>query len=236
MIKLNSITLNGKSSADFPFFVAVEQIPGIVRSNKKDKIFKQDYVNGAVKQTIEAYDLIELEFVFYLFNVTRQQVREFKKWFVDSGQIRLSTDPTYHYNYLGVGLETAVMDETGGYQVKATFTCEPFEYEAERTITLGSTLINHTSVPMYPLITVEGNTTSETFLTIGSQTMYFKQGIDTRVTIECKHGLQNVRDKSNRLINNQVRGPFFEIAVGNSSVKRGTGITRVTMLTRWGWR
>lgn len=235
MIKLNSLILNGKSSASFPFKVFVEEVPGLALAKKKDKVYEHDFMNGATKQTINAWESIPLQFVFYLHDTTRADLRLFKSWFKNEGTLVRYDDPDFHINYLSVEVESSPLDETYGYEVTATFMCEPFEYEEEKEITLGAEINNHTSSPMYPLIKITGDTASETSLSIGSQTMYFKQGVQGTITVECKHGKQNVKDSTGRLMNNQTRGSFFEIPVGKSKVVKGQGITEVKMLTRWGW-
>lgn len=235
MIKLDSITINGKSSADFPFYVAVEEVPGISMPTKKDKIYQHEHMSGAVKQTINAWEALPLEFIFYLYDVTRSELREFKRWFKSEGTITRYDDPDMHYEYLSVSVESKPLDQVGGYEVTATFLCQPFEYEREKELDLESTLVNHTTAPMYPRLTIKGNTTSESYIRIGNQTMYFKKGIKEGLIIECKHGYQNVFNLNGTIINNQVKGNFFEVMPGTHPVTKGTGITEVKILTRWGW-
>lgn len=235
MITYNQLMINGKSTADFPFPIFVEELPGLSMAKKKDKLFETDYQNGYVKQSVSAWESLSLVFKFYLHNVSRSQLREFKKLFVNEGTLVRYDDSDMHYNYLSVNLESEPIAETFGYEVTATFVCEPFEYEQEKEIVVTNKIVNHTNAPMHPLIKVKGNTQAETTLTIGKTTMVFKEGIDTLVEIECKDGYQNVRDKSGRLINNKIKGDFFEILPGESVVTKGAGITEVKLLARWGW-
>lgn len=235
MIAYNQLLINGKSTADFPFSVFVEEVPGVSMAKKKDKLFETEYQNGYVKQSVQAWEPISLVFKFYLHNINRSQLREFKKLFVNEGTLVRYDDSEMHYRYVSVVLESEPLTSTFGYEVEAVFMCEPFEYEKEKEIILGNNITNHTNAPMYPLIKIKGNTSNQTTLKIGETMMVFKEGIDTLIEIECKHGYQNVRDKSGRLINNQVRGDFFEILPGESTIVKGQGITEVRLLTRWGW-
>ena len=239
MIEYNKLILNGKSSADFPFLVAVEEMPGLVRADKKDKFYQQDYVNGVVKQSVEAYDVIELNFKFYLFEVSRQQLREFKLWIGDSGKLVRYDDPDMHYVYQHVSVSSEPVDMIDGYEVEAKFKCEPFEYEKETTLKIASgfNLINHTNAPMYPRITFTANTTTPLTITIGKQTVYFNKGVNGTYTIECKHTKQNVIDQNGVYRNDEMRGDFFTVPKqSTSTITYSSEITSFEMITRWGWR
>lgn len=235
MIELNSLILNGKSSADFPFFVAVEEVPGVLMPTKKDKIYQHEHMNGSVKQSINAWESITLEFIFYLHDVTRSDLRKFKSWFKPQGTLTRYDDPDMHYEYIQVNVSSKALDDTSGYEVTAVFLCQPFEFEKETEVVLGTTIRNETSAPMYPKIMIKGDTGEETYLKIGRQSMYFKQGVRNGAVIECKQGYQNITDLNGREINNQVKGDFFEITPGAHTVVKGKGITEVKMVTRWGW-
>lgn len=239
MIKLNSLILNGESSADFPFLVAVEEVPGIVRANKKDKIFKTDYASGAMKQSVDAYDTIDLQFIFYVHDVNRNQLRQFKSWFKDEGTLTRYDDPNMHYNYLSVEVESKPLDEVYGYEVTATFLCEPFEYEEEQTLDITNlkSITNHTNAVMYPKLKVKGSSSERMYLEIGKDRMVFPNGLRGEYEIECKHGIQNIMDlKTGELANSLSIGPFFELGLGINKLSKSNGFDSICMLTRWGWR
>lgn len=227
--------MNGKSSADFPFFVAVEEVPGLTMATKKDKVYRHDHMSGAVKQSINAWDPIQLEFIFYLHDVNRRQLRDFKGWIKPEGTLTRYDDPDMHYEYISVDVVSKPLDEVFGYEVTATFLCQPFEYEKETEVMVGSSITNSTTAPMYPKLTIKGNTSSESYIRIGNQSMYFKEGIVEGLIIECKHGYQNVMNLNGTILNHQVKGDFFEIMPGPNPVTKGPGISEVKMLTRWGW-
>lgn len=235
MPKYNELIINGRSTGDLPFFCGVEENSAPTRAAKKNKYHDLDMVNGLVTQTIDAWNSIEKNYTFYLHEVTKTDLRTFKAFIGYSGWLTPYDDPEIHYIFSNATISSEPLDAFNGYTVNVTFTCEPFEYESEKVVTLGSSITNHTTAPMYPKIVITVNTTSNTFLQIGSQRITFPSGIDTSVTIECKHGLQDVLDKSGNKMNSKVRGPFFEIVPGTHTVTKGTGITKVEITERWGW-
>lgn len=235
MPERNALIVNGKSTADLPFFCGVRENSPPARAEKKDQLYDLDMVNGNVVQTIDAWKPVTKQYLFYLHDVTKSQFRAFKAFIGWTGWFSPSDDPGMRYVYQKAVLESSPVDEFDGYEVAVTFTCEPFEYEEERTEELGSSIENHTNAPMYPRLIITGDTTSSTFLQIGEERMTFTNGIRNFVTIECKHGLQDVKDSNGLSINSQVRGPFFEIVPGEHAVTKGTGITSVQMTKRWGW-
>lgn len=235
MPKLNELIINGRSTSDLPFFCAVEENPAPTRANKKNKYHELDMVNGAAVQTINAWSTIQKSFRFYLHNITKADVRKLKAFIGYSGWFTPADDPGIRHVFINTSFDAEPLDEFNGYTITVIFTCEPFEYEPETEINLGSSIVNHTNAPMYPKITITGATTASTFLQIGSERMTFPNGFNGTITIECKHGIQDVKNSLGASINNQVRGPFFEILPGTHSVTKGTGITTVKILNRWGW-
>lgn len=235
MPQYNELIINGRSTGDLPFFCAVEENSAPTRAEKKNKYHDLDMVNGLAVQTIEAWLPVSKIYRFYLHDATKADVRKLKSFIGYAGWFTPFDDPNIHYNFVNAIFESEPLDEFNGYTITATFTCEPFEYEPERTSTLGSSIKNHTTAPMYPKIVIAGMIATSTFLQIGNQRMTFPSGIDTKVTIECKHGLQNVLDKTGNKMNSKVRGPFFEITPGEHAVTKGTGITKVEITERWGW-
>lgn len=235
MPKLNELIINGRSTSDLPFFCAVEENSAPTRASKKNKYHDLDMVNGAVVQTINAWSPIPKTFQFYLKEVTKSDVRKLKEFIGFSGWLTSADDPDIRHVFIDASFDSEPLDEFNGYTVTVTFTCEPFEYEPESETTLGSSVVNHTNAPMYPKVTITAATTSSTYLEIGSERMTFPNGFNGTITIECKHGIQDVKNSLGASINNQVRGPFFEILPGTHTVTKGTGITTVKILNRWGW-
>lgn len=235
MPEYNELIVNGRSTGDLPFFCGVEENSAPTRAEKKNKYHDLDMLNSVAVQTIEAWSSVSKTYQFYIHDATKADVRKLKAFIGYSGWFTPFDDPEIHYVFVNAVFSSEPLDEFNGYTVTATFTCEPFEYEAEKVSTLGSSITNHTTAPMYPKVVITGNVATSTFLQIGSQRMTFPSGVDTKVTIECKHGLQNVFDKSGNAINSKVRGPFFEIEPGTNVVTKGTGITSIQITERWGW-
>lgn len=235
MPKFNELIVNGRSTGDLPFFCGVTENSSPTRARNKNKYSDLEMVNGVVVQTIDAWEPIDKSYIFYLYDVSKSDIRVFKSFIGYSGWFTPFDDPDIHYNFVDAVFESEPLDEFNGYTITVTFTCEPFEYESEKVTNLSNSIKNHTTAPMYPKLVIKAKTTSSTFLQIGDQRMTFPNGIDTSVTVECKQGLQNVLDKTGNKMNSKVRGPFFEITPGEHAVTKGTGITKVEITERWGW-
>ena len=233
----NALIVNGLSTKDLPFDCLVETNSPLTMGKKKDILHEGEMVNGVLVQSIDAYEPVEKPYVIYLSQVTKAEMRKFKAMFDPTGWFTPYDDPTIKHYYYSVAMESETLDVVDGYRVTVTFLCDPFEYEPETVVTLGSSIINHTNAPMYPKLEVLGTVATLQSLTIGSQTMIFKNGIATRAWVENKLGLQNVTNNTGAAINSQVSGPFFVIPPKKTvSVVKTAGITSVKMTTRWGWR
>lgn len=235
MLKTNEFICNGKRLTDLPFYVVCEVLAPPTRSDKKNILTELPFVNGVVVQDVDAYSTVPKEYAFYLHDVTSADVRKFKAFFPDRGEFTPYDEPDLRFIYESVHLSFSVLDNVGGYEVTATFTCQPFAYEEEKTMTLGSTITNHTNAPMHPKLKITGKTGSETYLKIGEQVMRFKE-IQDVIYIECKHRHQDAYSSGGRKVNNEVKGDFFEIPVGIHRVEKGQGISSVEITTRWCWR
>ena len=236
----NHLIINGRSSADLPFLIAIEKNSAPVKARKKNIYNELDSVSGLVVQTIDAWEPVERNYTFYLYDVTLSDVRLFKQFVGQSGQIIPYNDQEMHYNYYSSEINFETMDEDDAfhqnYQGTISFICEPFEYEEEQTVVVGSTIVNHTSAPMFPRLTVHGNSSARQSLTIGDQTMVFKRGPNPLWTVECKFGEQNVYDQYGQLSNSEIIGDFFVIPPDSQvGVVKTVGITKIDMLARWGW-
>lgn len=236
----NHIIINGESSADLPFLVAVETNAAPVKARKKNIHNELEHVNGVVTQTIDAWEPIQKPYIFYLYDVTMSDVRIFKKFLGNYGEFTPYNDPEIHFNFYGVEFESETRDPLDAhhdnYTINVTFLCEPFEYERERWVTDIQSLSNFTNAPMWPRLKLYGNTSERQSLTIGRQTITLKEGLEEFVEIECKHGHQTIIDSLGMEINRQMVGPFFTIPIERDiQVIKSSGITRVDMLQRWGW-
>lgn len=238
MIDYNSLVINGKSTADLPFFVAVEEVPGLTKAQKKDKLYKLDHVNGAVKQSIDAWETVPHKFKFYLHEANRSDLREFKRFIGYEGYFVRYDDPSIHINFLSAIVSSEPLDEFDGYEVEVEFECEPFEYEEEREVDITSQteITNDTTAPMYPKVVVEAASASPMYLSIGHQQLSFPKGLNGKYEIECKHGQQNITNlTTGELANDIARGPFYEIQPGSCAIQKSAGFTSIKMTTRWGW-
>lgn len=235
MFKTNELIINGKSTADFPFLIAVEELDPPQRAERKDKIFETDFSTGYLKQTINAYQGIVKTYKIYLHETSIEEFDKFKTFIADEGWFTPYNDPTRKYYFVKSEMKIEPMDKVNGYQVTVEFSCQPFAMEDEEVKQLGSQLVNHTNAPMFPLIKITGATGEETFLTIGDQKMTFKE-IQDVIYIECKPLYQDAYSSGGRKVNNEVKGDFFVIEPGTHKVTKGQGISSVEITCRWGWR
>ena len=234
MVHLNNQLINGWSTADLPFYCAVLEMPGITHAEKKDKHYEADFANGVTVQRVNAWRPKEKVFRYYLHDVTHQDLRQFVQVIGNEGNFKRFDDDLIT-RYFKTMIDSTAIDEFSGYEVDVTYICEPFDYEEEYEIELTGTLINSTSAPMYPRIRFTITNTEPSFITIGNQTMYFKEGLNDEVIIECKHGLQDVTNELGDKLNGSTRGAFFEVEPGKHEIEIGPGISNARILLRWGW-
>lgn len=239
MIKLNELIVNGMSTADFSFPVYVERNDGFQSPKKKNQLIETQYTTGAIKNEVNAWPPVTKEYGLYCPTATLKELRQIKLWAKDHGHMIADDEPDVFYEILDVDMGRSEIDRIAGYRITIRFTVNPFGYELDQKLSAyqdGEVITNHTNAPMYPKVIVHGNHNQQTFVRIGSQTIYLKDLL-TKYTIECKPLEQNVFDQYNNTINNVMRGDFFEISEDNQhAISLGEGITHIEILERWGWR
>ena len=231
--KVNNISIHSFFSGK----VFVTKNAGFQSALSKDILTENTYVSGVTKTANSALSPIKKAYEFYFPDATVKDLRKIKNFFKTATSITPEDEDDIFYEVAKVVIDDAGLEESGGYILTVTFTCQPFAYQLNQptvTLTANGTLSNDTYNDMYPRIAVYGTSTSQTSLKIGSETMYFK-ALDTKLTIECKPGEQNVLDKYNAEANNVKRGDFFHVKPGSNAVTLGAGITKVEILCRWWW-
>lgn len=232
----NELIFKGKSTADFPFEIFVIENDGINKGKRKDKIFTSDDMSGGIVRTSTAYELVEKSYKLLIHDVKLNQINELLVWLEGSGKLIASDNPGRYYEVLTVSAVRARLGEVDEYEIDVVFTCNPFSYSIAsdiKTYTGNGVINNETNVIMYPKITLYGNSTSGTSLTISNQVVRLKQ-LSEKLVIECKQGEQNVYDKNGNLLNSVMLGAFFEIKPGVSGIVLGNGITKLEIECRWG--
>lgn len=235
-LHFNKLTFKGKSTADFPFDIYVTENDGINKAKRKDKIFTSDDMSGGVVRTSNAYELVEKPYKLLIHGVSLSETDGVLAWLEGSGKLVASNNPYRYYEVLTVSAIRSKLGEVDEYEIDVTFTCNPFSYSVDKdlkTYTSNGVLNNTSHVEMYPKVTVYGNTTEATTLTIGTQVIRLKE-IKEKVVIECKQGHQNVFDKNGDLLNGVMLGPFFEVKPGENGISIGQRITKVDIECRWG--
>ena len=216
----NELIFKGKSTADFPFEIFVIENDGINKGKRKDKIFTSDDMSGGIVRTSTAYELVEKSYKLLIHDVKLNQINELLVWLEGSGKLIASDNPGRYYEVLTVSAVRARLGEVDEYEIDVVFTCNPFSYSIASDIKtyIGNGVINNeTNVIMYPKITLYGNSTSGTSLTISNQVVRL-----------------NVYDKNGNLLNSVMLGAFFEIKPGVSGIVLGNGITKLEIECRWG--
>ena len=236
MIKQNELFFNRKSTADFPFFVAVETNDGIRKAERKDILHVAQTSSAVMVQKMDGYEMIEKSYTLYIHGAKLTQMSELLAWLDGDGTLTPYDNPERYYNVLKVKAFAAQMDEVGGYQVEVTFICEPFSYKQGDQLKIlrhGQTIENNGHTYMCPRIDVYGSSGSEVSITIGDQVVYLKN-LDEKVTIECREGYQNVFDKNGFMINSIMKGPFFKIPKGSNGISLSNEISHIAVLYREG--
>lgn len=238
MIQTNALSVNGKSTADFPFLVYVEKNDGFRYPKKKNQLIETEYTTGASKNTVEAWPPIPKEYTLYCPTATLKDMRQVKLWAVDHGKLIPGDEPDVFYEILDVDMEHSLIDRITGYRVNITFMVQPFGFELSQSINIyrtNSVIENHTNAPMFPKVIIYGNTNSQTSIKIGKQTVYLKK-LQTKYTMECMFLEQELFDQYGNPINSQMRGDFFVIPKNSQhTVVLGEGIDRIEITERWGW-
>lgn len=235
-IRYNKLTFKGKSTADFPFDIYVVNNDGINKAKSKTRIFSAENMSGGVARTSTAYEMVEKKYKLYVHRVSLSQLNELLVWLDGEGKLTPFDNKDRYYEVLTVEVTSTQLDEIDGYEIDVVFTCNPFSYQVEEDIksyTSNGVIINNSSTIMYPKVVIFGNSSTSTTLTIGRQVVHLKN-LNTKLTIECKQGIQNVFDKDDLLLNSVMKGAFFEIGKGSNGVILGQGITKVEIHCRWG--
>lgn len=235
-LHFNKLMFKGKSTADFPFDIYVTENDGINKAKRKDKIFTSDEMSGGIVRSSNAYELIEKAYKLIIHGVSLSEIDGVLAWLEGKGRLIASDNPDRYYEVLTVSAVRSKQGEVDEYEIDVIFTCNPFSFSVDteiKTYTTNGIIDNKSNVVMYPKITVYGNTTEETLLTIGKQVIRLKE-IKEKLVIECKQGKQNVFDKNGAILNSVMLGPFFEIDPGKSGIVLGKGISKLDIECRWG--
>lgn len=235
-IQFNKLTFNGKSTADFPFDIFVQENDGINKAKRKVKLFSSNAMSGAIAKDYGTYETVDKVYKFYVKSNNTKDFSLLMSWLEGQGQLIASDNPERYYEVLDVSAVKSRLDEVDGYEFDVTFTCNPFSLPLNDDVRIfesNGVLDNNSGYVMYPKVTVYGNSETPTTLTIGKQVIHLKK-IDTEIIIECQHGKQNIYDKQGFLLNSIMKGNFFEVQKGKNGVVLGNGISKIEILCRWG--
>ncbi|MFA9413274.1 hypothetical protein ACERC8_01305 [Streptococcus sp. E29BA] len=191
------------------------------------------YGMNGVNRTIEAYGETERKLGFHCesFEAVGQIIRFFQGM---DRRLELWPVPDSFY-YFDFKESEYQFHHKQSWDVTITLAIKPFRYllgVEPISLTDSGAIRNLGDVFSEPRVTIYGS--GATSLTIGKQVM--RLTLDTKATIECRHGFQNIYDK-NDVIKNSIRtsGTFFEIPASSDpiGVVLGDGISRVEIEPRW---
>lgn len=218
----NTSTLSGCVVTDF----------GDVEVAKpKGDVTKLYGVNGNYRVLDGSYESYERTFKFYI----SKQVdiaTVVQKFQPDNNVLEFSYQlgSIFYANFLSASYKPSGHH---GWELAIKLDMQPFRYQKNSesvVLTSSGTITNLGSVYSEPVIEIEGS--GDVSLTIGQKTMYLT--IDTKATIDCRQGKQNIYNATGAVQNTlRKRGGFFEIPVGNSGVTFTGNVRKVTIKPNW---
>ena len=178
MIEFNKLTFNNKSTADFDFEIIVETSPSFNYVSSKSELFELDGKTGALVRDNSNRSVLPLKYILHLIQPTEEQLKEIKRWLsAENAWLKPPQKNILHKVYK-VESFSSLRDKIGNYQIEVEFKCDPIAYNIEqfsKVFTPSGTLDTQGDYEIFPKITIEGNSTSEVSLTIGTQVVRFSK-------------------------------------------------------------
>lgn len=226
------------NTQDFPFKISIKEGLSVPYSQTKTEWVEHDGVSGILEVPNNKRGTIEKEFTLSLVGATEDDVYDVMRylkahnfWLQHSKQEKTQYFVYYVKSYVTQKQATV-------YTIVATFVCHPTKYFkdiARHTLTSRGTIKTKGTAPAYPTITILGNSTGETSLTIDGQTVRFKN-LDTKILMINDPRNPKVLDKN---LQETVKwsGDFFELSPDKTTlgVSMGAGITQVDFEINWGY-
>ena len=230
----NYLKVNDFATSDLRNCVVVDF--GTIRSAtpRFSEQLKPFGMNGSYNQEEGAYESYErtIRVFFERFSDLATLVEKFK---AVGNQLEFSNQPdsVFYADLLDTEITPKGMY---GWELSVKLDVQPFRYQKTSTpvvLTSAGTIDNIGTVYSEPIIDIEGS--GDVSLTIGRKTMYLT--VNTKATIDCRHGKQNIYNASGVVQNTlRKRGGFFEIPVGRSGVTFTGNIRKVTIKPNWRYK
>lgn len=240
MITYNELVIDGIHTSSFPFKVIVLESPSIQVGLSKDKLLSHDGLSGYIVQSNNHREAIEKKYTLQLVNPTELQVLEFvqflskRKFWLENQQNKLVRWWCYHTK-----ISDTERDKFNIYSLEVIFICHPTKFmkSLDRQILNSSGVFKlQGSALAFPTITINGNSTSETTLTIGNQIIRLERLSEQAIMTNNPENPSFV-DKRGAVI--KWSGDFITVDANRSNknigVAFGPGIQSVIFETNWGW-
>lgn len=239
MIKHNALIIDGVSTASFPFKVIVHEAPTMSLSESKTTLLEHQGISGAIVQINPHRSLMKKSYTLYLVKPTEEQLYGFMKLFahekfwLEEEQIK----STWLWCYK-VDMTELIKDAKGVYTTKVTFICHPTKFFKKMDMQLiraNGVLNLKGSALAFPKITVTGNSSRETYFTIGKDVIKFEKLTEPLVMINDPEqpSFQSVSGKTVNWSGDFITlNPLKGKTIG---VVFGPGVTSLKFETVWGW-
>ncbi|WP_434747881.1 phage tail protein [Streptococcus dysgalactiae] len=239
MIKHNALTIGGISTASFSCKVIVETSPSIEIGSSKTILYEHGGISGAVVQSNNRRGVVDYSYRIYLAKPNEADLNRFTGLLAKEGYWLESTSfPSVRLWCYKAETNRFERDNRGVYQVDVRFICHPtrfFKNLDTQTLTSNGSIRYQGTALAYPKITIAGQTTSETQLTIGSQVIRLAN-LTGRFVMDNNPQNPSFKTSTGRAI--RWSGDFITLdpSKGTSTgVVLGAGINSVTFETNWGW-
>lgn len=239
MIRHNALTLNGVSTASFPFKVIVEDSPSLSVSESKTLLVEHQGLTGAVVQSNHHRGVMTLSYQLYLVKPSEAQLYAFLKLFLKEGfWLESSSFKTIRFWCYKVTHSPLKKDKLGVYETRVSFVCHPtkwFKGLDSQLFRASGTLLCQGSAMAFPKITVSGNTSGETQFTIGEAVIGLERLQETLV-MDNTPSQPSFKTQRGQVI--KWSGDFISLDASQTDrvgVVLGPGISSLLIETNWGW-
>lgn len=239
MIKHNALVIGGTSTTSFSCKVIVETSPSLMIGKTKTVLQEHRGLSGALIQSNKNRSPIDKTYQIYLVKPSEEELNRFsallakEQFWLENEQEKSTRLWCYK-----VEVDSFEKDKQGVYGIEAHFICHPTRYfknTDSQTFTQNGTLKLQGTALSYPKITLNGQFSSETSFTIGSQVIRLAN-LPGKLIMENSPNKPSFKTTAGRTI--QWSGDFITLDPSsdqNLGIILGAGITFLKIETVWGW-
>lgn len=231
------IIFGGRSSEDYG--LRISRDPDIIHAKRKIKVYSVDGRNGNIIFPENAWENYDQTYEIYAVNTDDEVQKEgaaIAEWLNGLSGYQVLED-SYEPDYFRLAYYSGSLNMTNRFsrlgKANIIFSCRPerFLKNGMNEITISSTgrsIFNPSDHAARPLIKVNG--TASGSVTIGSNTMQIDT-ITDYLWIDCEE--MEVYRGANENRNSAVRGNFFSLEPGDSTITFTGGISSLVITPRW---